>query len=479
MALVLLVFVLMNDISYAQSLEPLTNKSCLKYYTFENESMSPKFDLQEGWRRLDVNPHTGKMSLVSQLSAREISRLSLAVPGQKDVSFWWNLNTKDNSRFLFRVGDEPRFKEYMGSGWYKVNISTCGADSNMINWVFYAGSEDNIAEIDDICIKDISCDMDCIADYNLSLQPYEAKEKEIIERDENRSEQLSEINQLVSIKPYEPLKDHLASKVTNPGNNYSSLELLSDINLTGLGKIESQNFFVIQNCTPQPPYIFSSIQEAINIVPIGSTVNIIGDEFEGNIIINKSINLVGLDAGINNNNSDIGIHIKSDDVSINQIKFSGGLAGIFIENANRCDIKNNVFEKNKIGILIRYSENSNITNNMLRDVSMDAIRSILSFNNIIENNSIIKANAYGINLDRSDFNIIRYNILNDTYEDGIFLNESDENSVFNNTYFGRRGCDVFTYNSYRNYLDQKGDILRCDDPDSICTCHRTNPRGEA
>lgn len=186
-----------------------------------------------------------------------------------------------------------------------------------------------------------------------------------------------------------------------------------------------------------------------------------------------------MDAGINNNNSDIGIHIKSDDVSINQIKFSGGLAGIFIENANRCDIKNNVFEKNKIGILIRYSENSNITNNMLRDVSMDAIRSILSFNNIIENNSIIKANAYGINLDRSDFNIIRYNILNDTYEDGIFLNESDENSVFNNTYFGRRGCDVFTYNSYRNYLDQKGDILRCDDPDSICTCHRTNPRGEA
>ena len=534
--LAMLIAVLMQAVSCAQSLYTEQNNSCLNYYTFENSSMNLSFDLNEGWTRSDAVPHTGRKSFISNLSARGMSRLSLKVAGQKDISFWWRSSGGDNSKLLFRIDNSPYFQEYTGTGWKKVEDSTHGETHNTLNWIFYAGSNSTSAIIDDLCIKDKSCDSECAEGSSLSILPQPESQFEALANITPSNITPSNITPSnitpsnitpsnitpsnitpsnitpsnitpsnitpsnitpsnitpsnitpsnitpsnitpSNITPSNITPSNITPSNITPSNITPSNITPSNITPSNItpSNITPLQYYVINNCS-LPPAIFPSIQEAINMAPPGSTINIIGNgiEYAGGLIANKSINLVGNNAIIRTNNEDIGCSIVSNNVSINHIRFVGGKSSIYIYNAAGCNISDNIFERNRVGILLWYVENSKLFNNNLSEFSMDAIRAVLSSGNTIRNNRLIRANEYGINLDRSDFNTIAENIFRDTYEDGIFLNESDENSIFENTFAGRRDCDIYSYNSLNETIDIRGINRDCDDdPSSDCMCYRT------
>jgi parallel beta-helix repeat protein len=460
--LALYISLLLIQIPSSGQSSDLKEKTCIDYYTFENDSLTPRFIVNDGWQRSSDKPYTGSKSLRSQLSARKICRLSMEVEGQKDISFWWYSDivpgAGNNSRLLFRLDNEPNFIEYGGSGWKKVEYHTSGENSKILNWIFYSGSNEAKSFIDNLCIKSIYCDSEC-SNESTSLGQYSLGSLV--------NDTLVENNVDLSSHSVKENK----TNITFIENIYSPDEIFNNVTPVNA---TTEIYYVINGCN-QSPYIFPSIQEAIDAVPSCSTICIIGngDQFVETLTINKPLNLEGKNAIVNTLDSEIGCKIKSSGVAINGIKFIGGRIGLWIENTDGGNISNNRFEDNQIGILLYYTENITLYNNTLKDHSRDAIRLVLSINNNIKNNSIIDANAYGINLDRSDLNTITGNDLKDTYEDSIFLNNSDKNTIINNVYSGRRDCAIFSSMSNGNIIDIGNEVaIRCIDSSFGCKCYK-------
>ena len=131
-----------------------------------------------------------------------------------------------------------------------------------------------------------------------------------------------------------------------------------------------------------------------------------------------------------------GIYIQSDNVTING-NFIGhiGDAAIYVEDATRMNISENIITDSGAGVFFCNSEyhyqNNIIVLNIIRNITDNGIY-ISGNNNIIHGNEITQTHATGIYLHEVSFNDISSNVVS-SLTDGIRLVNSYKNTLYRNT----------------------------------------------
>jgi len=218
------------------------------------------------------------------------------------------------------------------------------------------------------------------------------------------------------------------------------------------------------------PGNYSSIQDAIDDASDGDTIFVYNysSPYYGNIVIDKTINLIGEDRDttiIDGSGSGDVVYITADEVSISSftIQNNGEDTGIDV-HSNYNTIYQNTIRDNYNGIYLKYSSHNTITDNTITNNTQWGIilRSYSSINNISEN--IVNYNGMGIVIwKESSDNIISENtVANNRHglEMGISYNNTivDNNFVSNGIRLGAYGEELGHWNSHtieNNYANGK------------------------
>ncbi len=234
-----------------------------------------------------------------------------------------------------------------------------------------------------------------------------------------------------------------------------------------------------------PAENFTSINTAVNQCQPGDSIYIFSGIYNENIIINKSINLLGegyknvivdgqedcfsfiidssnvLLENLTIQNADFGVYISLNisNVAIKKCVFSNNSAGVFLQNLSQNNnISNSLFNYNNDGIRMYSSSNNQIRNNIFRftpskslylsdncknniiasnffDEEASVVLERWSNNNSIVSNTFLKSD---ISFRYSSNNIVTDNVISDTSK-GIILTNSNNNLITNNSI---RDCDI-------------------------------------
>jgi len=226
------------------------------------------------------------------------------------------------------------------------------------------------------------------------------------------------------------------------------------------------------------PGNYTSIQVAIDDASDGDSVFVYNDSspyFE-NILVNKSINLIGEDRDttvVDARGRGTVVSISSDYVNIQGfiIQNSGNHfndSGIFI-NSSSCSISFNIIKSNMYGIFLKRSSDINIYENIIINNSMDGLYMALLSDSVINNNTFIANRWNAISLENSVNNIFSNNIIIHTEWIGIELFDSSNNNMIFNNFISETldGCAIHIdrscfNNVYRNNITNNmfGIILR-------------------
>ena len=190
--------------------------------------------------------------------------------------------------------------------------------------------------------------------------------------------------------------------------------------------------------TKEHPYCH--IQQAIDNATDRDTIFVYSGRYKENIVIDKSITLVGEDKNttiIDGGGRNSVIYISTNEVSISSftLRNSGlnqGNAGIRIQGSWSCNIENNIIcNNNHYGIWLENSSDSKIIDNIISYNRVTGINIWYSNNcsiigNNISDNSLAGLSIYESNSNNVINNVIRYN------EIGIWLDSSNNCRIINN-----------------------------------------------
>jgi parallel beta-helix repeat protein len=226
----------------------------------------------------------------------------------------------------------------------------------------------------------------------------------------------------------------------------------AQINTYPIGKNHSDILYV----GGTGPGNYSNIHDAVDNASNGHTVYVYNGEYPGNIVIDKSIDLIGEDkfstfiaGGIN------GIVIFSDNVKITQftIKNIGGFYRFCIyAGSNENEIYDNIItDSDKVyGIYLDGASYNNIYQNYIENINRHGMRLDFSSNNEISKNIIRNNNGYGLLLSESSNNNIYENTVKQNNWDGINIGElSYNNLIFHNNLIN---------NTLQNGVDESGNL---------------------
>ncbi|KAA0005995.1 MAG: hypothetical protein FE045_04025, partial [Thermoplasmata archaeon] len=197
---------------------------------------------------------------------------------------------------------------------------------------------------------------------------------------------------------------------------------------------------------------FSSIQPAINAVEENGTVNVYSGTYYENIVINKTITIIGenkdttiIDGGSTGNV----VTIEANNVNISGFTIkNGGEEGIYVYGVSHCNISDNIICYNGgAGIILDNSSNNSIYGNVVHNNTYDGILlENASYNSIVGNiacHNGVGNNGEGILLMYSEHNTIRRNVAYGNGEDGIILEPyASYNNVSSNHVYGNADCGI-------------------------------------
>jgi parallel beta-helix repeat protein len=149
------------------------------------------------------------------------------------------------------------------------------------------------------------------------------------------------------------------------------------------------------------PGNYTTIQGAINDATSGDTIFVFNGTYTENIVIDKSINLIGENKQITtiNGNNAIAIKITVNSVTVDGFTIQNGDQGILLDHTGNSNINGNIISNNNCGIFLHGAISNNIKNNIISDnkcgieVGPSASsgkfhpsnNNIISFNNFIDN----------------------------------------------------------------------------------------------
>jgi parallel beta-helix repeat protein len=221
---------------------------------------------------------------------------------------------------------------------------------------------------------------------------------------------------------------------------------------------------------------YSSIQSAITDAITGDTVYVYNGTYNENVIVNRTINLMGEDKEItfiNGGGSGDVVRIVANWTNVTgfSIQGSGSTlpdAGMELNNVHNCNVSDNNLINNYKGIYLLDSydndvylnlatsnsyvgihlENSNqndIVNNYVLSNYGGMMLSYSDSNNIISNNASLQTDNNGIGLSYSNGNTIAYNNASSNEGDGIILSWSDGNDIIENALISNHWSGVFLW----------------------------------
>jgi parallel beta-helix repeat protein len=219
---------------------------------------------------------------------------------------------------------------------------------------------------------------------------------------------------------------------------------------------------------------YSEIQEAIDDAEVGDTVFVSRGEYRENIVINKTISLIGesrTSTIIEGSHSDPVINVSADEVEINGFRVSESsgyynLEAIRLYRVNDCIIGNiTVSSQREFGIHLDNSHGNSISDN---SISSDDYGIYLSESNenFISNNTVSES-WRGIFLQSSDDNMMSLNNISEC-SNGIYLSDSENNTISDNyiegsnrgiTLSSSRNSDLINNSLIDNRLTIWGDLF--------------------
>ncbi|MCK4443192.1 MAG: right-handed parallel beta-helix repeat-containing protein, partial [Thermoplasmata archaeon] len=204
------------------------------------------------------------------------------------------------------------------------------------------------------------------------------------------------------------------------------------------------------------PGNYTLIQAAIDDALPGDTIFVHNGTYHENLIVNKTITLVGEDrnaAIVDGNGSGEVIHISADWTNVSEFSFvnSGmddGNAGIVLQSVQQCTIQSNLILGGRDGIFLNLSDNNNLVHNDL-SVHGRGIHIAYSNDNMIANNTVT-GSGLGMLLRFSDNNTISDCITDLNIGNGISLFFSRRNTLSRNILLdnGRNGISLFRSGGY-------------------------------
>lgn len=228
---------------------------------------------------------------------------------------------------------------------------------------------------------------------------------------------------------------------------------------------------VLVNASPsliKVPDDYPTIQEAINKAYSGDIVFVRNGTYKENIVINKSIKLVGenrentiIDGGAKNNT----ISIKASSVTITGFTINNSYpktgCGIYVERFGNVAIYNNKVVNNGIGVQTTFSSGNQIYDNII-SANYIGIQLIYSSSNNIYKNTIT-GNAVGMDIYfYSIGNVIHENIISNNHR-SIDISFYSSNNIFyynnfiNNSYkVYAETSNMWSYGDGGNYWDDYG-----------------------
>jgi parallel beta-helix repeat protein len=223
-------------------------------------------------------------------------------------------------------------------------------------------------------------------------------------------------------------------------------------------------FNVIPNAQAETLYVggtgagnYSEIQEAIDDAEVGDTVYVFRGTYNENIIINKTLSLVGelrTATTIEGSYSEAVINISADEVEIRNFKvtessYRSYSDTILLYHANNCNLKYITVDSEKdYGIRLNFASRNNIENNNVQGnnyglyVKNSGIRLNFASRNNIENNNV-QGNNYGLYVKNSDYNLIKNNNVSSNNYDGIYHSRSEGNKIIQNRFSQNTDDGIF------------------------------------
>ncbi|MBS7616464.1 right-handed parallel beta-helix repeat-containing protein [Candidatus Bathyarchaeota archaeon] len=220
---------------------------------------------------------------------------------------------------------------------------------------------------------------------------------------------------------------------------------------------------------------FDSIQEAINSADIGDIVFVRRGEYYENILVNKSITLIGEDREhtiIDGNMAGNVISIETGNVKISGFTVRNSSlsmgCGVFIERAGNITISNNRIMNTQMGIQMFSCSGNYIYENVIC-ANYIAIQLLYSGGNFIYRNEISK-NTDGIDIYYSFSNMIYENTISSNFFGAYIFLYSNDNVFYHNNFeqnnyqvYTERVTNIWFYNNEGNYWsDYKGYDLNAD-----------------
>ncbi len=201
---------------------------------------------------------------------------------------------------------------------------------------------------------------------------------------------------------------------------------------------------------------FNQIQSAINAASVGNTLYVYSGVYYENLLINKSISIVGEDKTIvdGGGNGDV-ITIKADKVFINNFSIqnsghSGQDSGLKILSGQNIIQKNN-FDDNQIGILIRNSKSNFVSGNNITNNTYGIGVEFCKNKNDIYKNYVFNNKITGIYLSYSDNNLVNQNYIeNNSY--GIALSFCNNTRILENNNKKNNNYGLSLYSCSNNRL---------------------------
>lgn len=210
---------------------------------------------------------------------------------------------------------------------------------------------------------------------------------------------------------------------------------------------------------------FTSISTGIHAASEGDTIFIFPGTYVENIIIDKQLNIYGVNVNgeepiVNGGGNGSVFTLNADGILINGIEIinSGNKsndAGIKVKS-NYNTIKYNNFSNNNIGILIISSNYNEINNNILihnkkYGIAILGKETDIAIKNIIENNTAFNNSESGILLDFSNYcNLTKNNVSNNKF--GIWLVSSKKNNIIGNNILKNYKSGIILYQTDDNTI---------------------------
>lgn len=196
------------------------------------------------------------------------------------------------------------------------------------------------------------------------------------------------------------------------------------------------------------PGNYTNIQEAVDSAEDGDTIFVYIGDYPANIIIDKSINLIGecREKTIIQDGSD-GIFVFADKVTIKNftITHCGGFwdkSGIYVNSNDNTICYNNIVDNYQLnGIYLEFASYSNVFNNLIENCLYNGIKLAYSNYNNVSGNLISKNKGMGIIFHDSSNNNVLINTISKSYWGGINIYDNCNNNLLYHNNFIENNID--------------------------------------